>query len=174
MTALELGERVPMSIKQARENLRFDFALLQLFIPLLIAGVIFAIGINRRHEQDVLPIGRPDPAIGTGRDVRHLYGADRRARPRSYRSHTSKFASDQSLSKSRSAVCRRVKTVAVLRGSTSGLAAAIHHQSPARSIDAKFLCWLPNPHPRHRTAPTSHPAMAPARRPVSVSSCLRT
>jgi hypothetical protein len=83
MTALELGERVPMSIKQARENLRFDFALLQLFIPLLIAGVIFAIGINRRHEQDVLPIGRPDPPIGTGRDVGHRMGlTDERARAR--------------------------------------------------------------------------------------------
>ena len=66
MAALELGERVPMPIEQPREDLRFYLALLQLFVALLVARIIFAIRINRRHEHDVLAIRRPDPAIGAG------------------------------------------------------------------------------------------------------------
>ena len=72
MAALEFGERIPMPIKQARENFRFDLALLQLVIALLIARVVLAIRIHRRHEHDVLPVRRPDPAIRAGRNVGHL------------------------------------------------------------------------------------------------------
>jgi hypothetical protein len=56
MTALELSERVPMPIEQVRKDFRFYFALLQFFIALLIAAIIFAIRINRRHEHDVLAV----------------------------------------------------------------------------------------------------------------------
>jgi hypothetical protein len=45
-----------MAVEQLRENFRFHFALLQLVVALLVARVIFAIRINRRHEHDVLPI----------------------------------------------------------------------------------------------------------------------
>ena len=69
MAALELGVGVPVPIEQARENLRFDLALLQFFIALLVARIILAIRINRRHEHDVLSIRRPDRAIRAGRDV---------------------------------------------------------------------------------------------------------
>lgn len=70
MAALELGERVPVSIEQSREDFRLHFAFLQLFIALFVARVVLAIGINRRHEQDVITVGRPDPAVGAGRDIR--------------------------------------------------------------------------------------------------------
>ena len=72
MTALEFGERVPMPIEQASENLRFHLAVLHFFIPLLIARVVPAIGINRRDEHDVLPIRRPDSAFRAGRNRRDL------------------------------------------------------------------------------------------------------
>ena len=72
MAALELSECVPMPIEQTREDFRFYFALLEFFVALFVARVVFAIRINRRHEHDVLSIGRPDPAIRAGRYVRHL------------------------------------------------------------------------------------------------------
>ena len=72
MAALELGVGIPVAIEQARENLRFDFALLQLVVALLIARVIFAIRIYRRHEHNILPVGRPDRSVGAGRNIRHL------------------------------------------------------------------------------------------------------
>src|SRR5205807_48495 len=60
MATLEFGERVPVSIEQSREDFRFHFALLQLFIAFLVAVVgacragawrrRVAIWINRRHE----------------------------------------------------------------------------------------------------------------------------
>ena len=36
----------------------------------LVAGVVFAIWINRRHEDDILPVRRPDSAVGAGRNRR--------------------------------------------------------------------------------------------------------
>ena len=57
MAALEFGERAPMPIEQSRKDFRFHFALLQLFVALLVARVIFAIRINRRHKHDVLTVG---------------------------------------------------------------------------------------------------------------------
>src|ERR1039457_909022 len=68
MAALALGERVPMPVKKLRENLRFYFAVLKFFVALLVTRVVFAIGINRRHEDDVLSVRRPDRAISAGRD----------------------------------------------------------------------------------------------------------
>ncbi len=72
MAALEFGERIPMPIKQARKDFRFHFALLQLFIALFVARIIFAIRIDRRNEHDVFSVGRPDPAVGAGRNRRDL------------------------------------------------------------------------------------------------------
>src|SRR5438093_13189509 len=72
MAALELGERVPMPIEQTREDFRFYFALLEFFVTLFVARVVFAIGINRRHEHDDFSVRGPDRAIGTGRDRRSL------------------------------------------------------------------------------------------------------
>ena len=115
MAALEFGERVPVPIEQLREDLRFHFALLQLFVALLVARVVFAIGINRRHEHDVLSIRRPDRAVGAGRDVRDLMRLSRPAPRFRSRSRTSRFASDRSLSMSRSSVCRPAKSAAALR-----------------------------------------------------------
>src|SRR5262249_40003968 len=57
MAPLEFGERVPMPIKEARKNFRFHFALLYLFVALLVARIILAIGIDCRHEHDVLAVG---------------------------------------------------------------------------------------------------------------------
>src|SRR4030095_14185559 len=68
MTALEFSERVPMPIEQSRKDFRFHFALLQLFVALFVARIIFAIGIYGRHEYDILPVRRPDGAVGTGGD----------------------------------------------------------------------------------------------------------
>src|SRR5206468_7546360 len=65
-------ERVPMPVKQSRKDFRFHFALLHLFVTLLVARVIFAIRINRGREYDVLAVRRPDPAIRSGRDLCHL------------------------------------------------------------------------------------------------------
>ena len=69
MAALEFGERVPMPIKKLREDFRFYFALFQLVVALLVARVVFSIGINRRHEHDVFSIGRPDSAVRAGRCI---------------------------------------------------------------------------------------------------------
>ena len=66
MAALELGISIPMPIEQPRENLRLHLVLLQLVIALLVARVILAIRIHRRHEDDVLLIWRPDGAVGSG------------------------------------------------------------------------------------------------------------
>ena len=66
MAALEFGERVPVPVEELCENLRFHFALLQLFVALLVARIIFAIRINRRNKDDVLAVRRPDRAIGAG------------------------------------------------------------------------------------------------------------
>ena len=57
MAALEFGERAPVPIKQTRKDFRFHLALLQFFVALLVARVVFAIRINRRHEYDVLAVG---------------------------------------------------------------------------------------------------------------------
>src|SRR5437764_11735974 len=72
MTALEFSERVPMAIKQAREDFRFYFALLKLFIALFVARVILAIRINSRDKYNVLSVRRPNRAVGAGRDGCHL------------------------------------------------------------------------------------------------------
>src|SRR5262249_11689069 len=56
MAALEFREGGPMAIKQSRKDFRFYFALLQLFIALLVTRVIFTIRINRGYEQNVLAI----------------------------------------------------------------------------------------------------------------------
>jgi hypothetical protein len=61
MAALELGERAPMPVKQSRKDFRFHFALLQLFIALLVARVIFAIRINRETNTMFLPSGDQIP-----------------------------------------------------------------------------------------------------------------
>src|ERR1044072_1169490 len=72
MTALGLGERTPMPVKESREDLCFYLVLLQLLIPLFVARVVFAIGINFGDENDILSIRRPDRTIRARRDVRHL------------------------------------------------------------------------------------------------------
>src|SRR4029077_9716221 len=72
MAALEFGECVPMTIEQTREDFRFHFALLQLFIALLVARIVLAVGIHRRHEYDVLTIWRPDRAVSASGNVRDL------------------------------------------------------------------------------------------------------
>jgi hypothetical protein len=59
-------------IEKPGENFRFHFALLDLFVALVIARVVAAIGINRRDEDDVLPIRRPDSAVCAGRNRRDL------------------------------------------------------------------------------------------------------
>ena len=56
MAAFEFGIGVPMPIEQAGENLRLYLALLQLVIALLVARIILAIRIHRRHEHNVLSI----------------------------------------------------------------------------------------------------------------------
>ena len=58
-----------MPVEQLRENLRFHFALPELFVALLVFGVVLRVRINRREKNDVLPIRRPDRAVGAGRDV---------------------------------------------------------------------------------------------------------
>ena len=72
MAPLELRERVPMPIEQAIKNFCFHFALLQLFIALLVARIVHAIRMHCRHKYDVLPVRRPDRAVCTSRNVRHL------------------------------------------------------------------------------------------------------
>src|SRR4029077_15362925 len=72
MAALELGVGVPVPIEQAGENLRLYLALLQLVVALLIAPIIFAIRIHRRHKHHVLSIRRPDCAVGARRDPCYL------------------------------------------------------------------------------------------------------
>src|SRR5687767_11399755 len=72
MAALELCIGSPVPVKQLRENLRFDLALLQLLITALVFGVVFRVRINGRQKDDVLPVRRPDAAIGAGGNVRHL------------------------------------------------------------------------------------------------------
>jgi len=61
-----------MTIEQLRENLRFQFALLQFLIAPFVFRVVFRVGKNRRQEDDALSIGRPNRTIGAGRDVGHL------------------------------------------------------------------------------------------------------
>src|SRR6266436_1405229 len=76
MAALEFSERTPMPIEQSRKDFRFYFALLQFFVALLVARVVFAIRINRRYEYDVLPIRRPDAAVRSGRNLRVRFEID--------------------------------------------------------------------------------------------------
>ena len=75
MTSLEFGECVPVPVEKFREDLRLHFAFLQFFIALPVAVVAcragawrrrIAIRINRRHEHDVLSVGRPDRAVSAG------------------------------------------------------------------------------------------------------------
>ena len=74
MAAFEFGIRRPVPEKEMSENLRFHFAFFQRFIALLIAGVIFALGINGRDENKILSVRRPDRAIGSRRQSRYLTG----------------------------------------------------------------------------------------------------
>ena len=80
------------------------------------------------------------------------------------RNRTSRFASGQSLSTSRSDVFRRVKTVAALRDSTLRSASVLRPRSPAQSTSARFSCSLPDRHLRSQTRPIYRPARVPARR----------
>ena len=83
MAALELGVCIPMPIEQARKNLRFHFAVFQLVVPLLVAGVVLAIRIHRRHEHNIFSIRGPDRAVRAGRNIRDLMRlTDERARAR--------------------------------------------------------------------------------------------
>src|SRR2546423_208900 len=62
----------PMAIKELREDLRLHLALGYPLVALLVCGVVFRVGIDRRQEHDVLPIGRPDSAVGARGNVRDL------------------------------------------------------------------------------------------------------
>src|ERR1700694_5050986 len=68
MAALELGERVPMSIKQLREYLCFHFAVLKFFVAPLVLRIVLRFRMDRRYENNVFPIRRPDAAVGAGRN----------------------------------------------------------------------------------------------------------
>ncbi len=56
----------PVTKHQLGENLRFDFRLRLLIVALLVAGIVFAIGPDRRHKQNALAIGRPGAAGSFG------------------------------------------------------------------------------------------------------------
>ena len=82
MAALVIRERVPVPVKQRREDLRLHLRLFLHVIPLLIARVLIRAGlsrraalrIDRRRKQNVLPIRRPGHVIRLGADVRELMG----------------------------------------------------------------------------------------------------
>ena len=59
VAALVIRKRTPMPKEKLIEDLRFYFAFGELFVALLVAGVVFAIGINRRHEGYVFSVRRP-------------------------------------------------------------------------------------------------------------------
>ena len=61
-----------MPVEQLREDLRLHLALAQLVVALLVLRVVLRLRINRGEEHDVLSVRRPDPAVRSRGNVRHL------------------------------------------------------------------------------------------------------
>ena len=68
MAAFEARVTRPMAVEKTSKHLRFDFGFDELFVARLVAHVIFAVWIELRDEENMLPIRRPDSAIGLCRD----------------------------------------------------------------------------------------------------------
>src|SRR5882724_11245319 len=62
----------PMPVEQLRENLRFHLALVHFLVALLVFGVVLGLRINRRQEDNALPVRRPDPAVRASGNVGDL------------------------------------------------------------------------------------------------------
>src|SRR5579862_95433 len=54
---------IPMAIEQVLINSRLHFAFVALRLPLRVAGLVFAIGINTRNKRNPFSIGRPQLAV---------------------------------------------------------------------------------------------------------------
>src|SRR5689334_8311645 len=72
MTAFETRIARPVAVKEPRKYFRLHRRLRQGLIASFAAGVVFAIGINLRDEQNVFAIGSPERAISFGGQQREL------------------------------------------------------------------------------------------------------
>src|SRR6185295_10830320 len=63
---------IPMLVEQPVNDVRFDFAALRLLVALLVALVVFAIGIDIRRERDPFAIRRPHRRRRATRYLRDL------------------------------------------------------------------------------------------------------
>jgi len=71
--ALAFEPVIPVPVKQMIVGPRFHLAFFFLFVPLLVALVIFAVGINGGNECDCFSVGRPPEQIGAGGELRQSF-----------------------------------------------------------------------------------------------------
>src|SRR5579864_8460236 len=69
MAALAAGVMVPVAEQQMFKDHGLYFGLGALFIAEFVAVVVHASGENLRSKDDVLPVGRPDRAVGLSGDA---------------------------------------------------------------------------------------------------------
>ena len=138
-------------------------AFFQFFVALLVRGISHrSPHKNRRHEHDVLAIGRPDSAIlaPVETDIRHSDAPVHNTHPRSRASSSNIqiWVAIGRRSLSGLGVCHRAKTAAAPHDSVFRSNASTRHRSPARSTNAKSSCFSQDRHRRNRSTPTSRRA----------------
>src|SRR5580700_1244555 len=69
MAALVSCEGGPVAIEQVREDLRLHFRLCAFVVAFFVAGIVRAVLINGRDEQNILAVWRPYRTVGFCADI---------------------------------------------------------------------------------------------------------
>src|ERR1700743_62743 len=72
MAALVACKSIPMAIEEMSEDLSLHFRLRTFFVALPVAGIVRAIRINGRNEQNLPPVWRPYRTVGFCADLCEL------------------------------------------------------------------------------------------------------